>query len=128
MKKLLFVLCALVILLIVFFPLTVSFVIRQGFAHPEKPWASKAVFGGARLEMLLQRPATAREVFQAGLQQFPNAEGAARATYRVAVCYEREGNIPQAIVWYGRFLKQWPGHIWADQARHSIANLKALQD
>ena len=128
MKKLLLGLGVLILLLIVFFPLAASFVIHQGFAHQDKAWAPKAVFTGARLKMLLQQPAGAREVFQAGLEHFPAYKGAPRATYRVAVCYEREDNIPRAIAWYESFLKQWPHHVWADQARHSLANLKALEE
>ncbi|NOY79582.1 MAG: tetratricopeptide repeat protein [Kiritimatiellaeota bacterium] len=128
MKKLLIVLGGLLFLGVVLFPLASTFIIRQGFAHPEKPWAAKAVFTGAHLKMLFQKPTAARQVFEAGLERFPYYPGAARVTYRIALCYEREGNTAMALQWYTLFLKQWPGHPWGDQARRRKAALEALEE
>ncbi len=128
MKKLLVILGALLLFAVVLFPLASNFIIKQGFAHPDKPWAAKAVFTGARLKMLFQKPAVARQVFEAGLERFPHYPGIDRATYRIALCYEREGNNAMAIQWYALFLKQWPGHPWVDQARRRKAALEALEE
>jgi len=125
MKKLLLLAAVLIVGGALTLPLWLSVAVRQAFRQPDRPWAPGVVFGAARIWMVLQQPRIARSILEAGLQRFPRYPHRDAATYRIALCYEREGQRESAIQWYDAFLKQWPHHPWADQARHRKALLEA---
>ena len=127
MKKLLIIVVAAAVVAVLALPLWLNIAVRQAFQHPDQPWAPGVVFDVAHIWMILQQPRHARTIMETGLQRFPNYPRRDVVTYRIALCYEREGLRRQALQWYSVFLKNWPSHPWADQARHRKALLEAEQ-
>ena len=59
------------------------------------------------------------------LDTWPRMEKADRVHFWVGLCYERSGNAAMAVQWYEAFLAKYPNHMWADQARRKVAQLRA---
>ena len=102
-----------------------NYLVANGLKEPAKPSSAGQAFTGARMHMWMQNFPKAREAFQKALQRFPKSEHAAKMTYMVAFCYEKEHKIDDAAKWYQSFLARYPTDVWAKQAKFRLAHVAA---
>lgn len=99
--------------------------VRQGFQHPDKSWAPKLVYVGARIRMRCARYQSAASILEKAQIVWKNYEKTADGLYWIGLCYERAGSTALAIARYKAFLARYPQHRWAAQARHRLETLEA---
>lgn len=105
-----------------------SYMVKQGFKQPTKPWAENTVIRGARIHMLMMNYSTARPTFEQALGVFPRSVKRPDIIYWVAFCYEKEENYKSCKEWYHAFINAYPQHRWIDQAKRRLAQVEAIQN
>ena len=124
MKILAVILGAIVAVFVLIMPIT-AIMASQGLKNAEKPWAAGLVFNAARIRMRLFRYGSAARIMEAGLKQFPNLPDKPKVYYQIGLCHEKRGDTQLAKQWYQEYLKTWPTHPWASQARAHIEKIEA---
>ncbi len=93
--------------------------------HVGKAWAPGVVFWAGQINMRFWRYEQGGRLLEQGLHAFPNAFWRQKGCFYVALCHERSGQEPDALRGYESFLRRYPGHPWAHQARHRLTLLRA---
>lgn len=103
------------------------FMARKAFRaeNINRPWAPKIAYGAGKLNMRLWRYKAGGTILKKCLETWKDAEWAGNATFQLALCYEKQGKADKAIAQYKLFLKKYPKHQWAEQARKRISNIEA---
>jgi outer membrane protein assembly factor BamD (BamD/ComL family) len=127
MKKLLIVIVVALFAGIFFLPEITAFAARQSFKKEniDKAWAPDLAYRAARINMKLWRYGAATAIFEKVRETWPDEPFIPRLNYQLALCYENRGLNKEAKAGYEQFLKAYPKHPWADQARKRLANIEA---
>jgi outer membrane protein assembly factor BamD (BamD/ComL family) len=127
MKKVLIAVVALMLGSVIFMPEITAFTAQKAFekANVKQPWAPTSAYRAGKINMRFFRFGSAAKIFQRCQKTWPEASWREDVVYKIAMCYEKGGHPEEAIQWYERFANAYPKHMWNDQARKRIENIKA---
>ena len=108
------------------FPLWMSKLTDEAFAHPERKNSAEKVKDSMLLKVKLQQYKEARKIAEKAIIYFPESEEFPYFLANAAKCAEEERRHDVAIFWYSKFLKQYPDHIWSKQIKNKLTRLKEL--
>ncbi len=94
--------------------------------YSSKPWAATAYYQlGNHAYRVLQFNKALR-IYKKALRKDSHNRFSPLAMFRIGVCYEKEKKYREAIDSYKRFVRKYPEHYLAPQAKNSIKKLKEL--
>ncbi|NOY75169.1 MAG: hypothetical protein GXP32_05185 [Kiritimatiellaeota bacterium] len=104
-------------------PLWTSKVAENAFEHPNDPKSSEKVKDALLVKIRIQRFKQARRMAEKAILFFPRAKEMPYFLYNAAKCAELEGKYRVAVYWYRKFIRRYPKHIWAQQAKNAMNKL-----
>jgi len=127
-KKLLILVVVLAFVGMACFPLWTTKMADKAFENPTQKISPEAVKRSIQAKMYIYLFDDARKTAEKAVIYFPESEEMPFFIYNAAICSDRTGNKDAAIYWYGRFLKNYPKHEWANQAEKALDLLKNMKD
>ena len=107
-------------------PLWTQKMAEEAFKHPERKDSPRRIKEAMLVKVRLQRYKQARELAEKGVIYFPESKELPDFIYNAAKCANQEKKPFVAIFWYQNFLKKFPEHQWAQQAKNALNKLKEL--
>ena len=101
--------------------------VGKGLDNPGKSWAPGLTQKGARLRMLFGNYEVAAKIWEQAASTWPDHPDCPKMVYRAAFCHEKAKRTEQAIVWYKRYLADYPQHMWHGQAEKRLDHLEESQ-
>ena len=125
-KKLFILVLILAVVGLATIPLWTQKMANDAFAHPEKAGSSKRIKEALLVEIRLQRFKKARKLAEKAIIYFPESIEMPYFIYNAAKSANQEKKPYVAIFWYSYFLKKFPNHQWAQQAKNTVNKLKEM--
>ena len=125
-KKLFILLIILAVAAAATYPFWTKKMADDAFTHPEKTGSSQRIKDALLMEIRLQRFKAARQLAEKGIIYFPGSPEMPYFVYNAAKSADQEKKPYVAIFWYNYFLKKFPKHQWAPQAKNTMNKLKEI--
>ena len=125
-KKLFILILLLVVVGLATIPLWTQKLADNAFKHPENPNSPKQIKEAMLVKIRIQRYEKARELAEKAIIYFPESKELPDFIYNAAKCADMEKEPHVAVFWYSMFLRRYPKHIWAKQAKNNLTRLKEL--
>lgn len=125
-RRFLVILLVLVVILIALLPLWTSKMAEEAFQNSDQPWADDAVRRAAQIKFFIFMYDDALDFCVRGVETFPNSCHRPFFAYTAGLASEKEKTPEQAIKWFAYFVKEFPRHPWASQAKGHLRKLEAM--
>jgi tetratricopeptide (TPR) repeat protein len=125
-KKIVIISIVLAVIGVAALPLLTSKVAENAFDNPLDPESPVKVREAMLMRIRLQRYQQARQLAEKAVIYFPESREMPYFMYNAAKCAEQEREPEVAIFWYKKFLKRYPKHTWATQAKNSLNKLEGI--